>query len=134
MDNCGFNSSTVACQQVCLSPVTAFQSQNLPFCITEFDAGIISIALGIALNVTLRKDPVMEIFDDCMSQYCSGTDQSAGGCPDPNLPTSNASGLDSSSFKVSEEGLCNERINKQINQDLGGIGVSKTCQNLKYIY
>jgi hypothetical protein len=126
MDNCGFNSSTVACQQECLSPVTAFQSQNLLFCIKQLDAGIISIAIGIALNITLL-DPVVEIFDDCMNQYCSGTDQSAGGCPDHNLPTSDASGLDSSGFKVSDKGLCSEKINDKINQDLGGIGVSKTC-------
>jgi hypothetical protein len=73
---CGANFSTAACPQQCLSPATAFQFQNLPACMDEEQSGKIEVALNIT-----PWNPVVEIFDNCMIQYCGYTDQNVGGCP-----------------------------------------------------
>jgi hypothetical protein len=73
---CGANFSTVACPQQCLDPITAFQFQNLPTCLNEVRDG----QLNIERNDTTW-NPVMELFNNCVIQYCSYADQDVGGCP-----------------------------------------------------
>jgi hypothetical protein len=121
MDICGANFSTAACPQQCLSPVTAFQLQNLPACIDEMNAG----NWRVVLNIT-QWNPISEIFDDCMRQYCSYTDQSVGGCPYHGISLSFfASDFDADVYGDTDQLLC-KNVDNKVNPDIGGIGVRKT--------
>ena len=127
MDLCGANFSTAACPQQCLSPVTAFQLQNLPTCMDEVGAGM----WRVALNIT-PWNPVAEIFDDCMSQYCSYADQSVGGCPYHGLSFYfSFQGLRSEVNGETIQWLC-KNVDNKVNPDIGGIGVSKNLSTTNF--
>lgn len=119
MAHCGTNFSTAACLQQCLTPETAFQSQNLFACLDEAAAGWIDLRL----NVT-PWNPVVEILDNCMSQYCSYTDQSVGGCPYLGIDSLGRGSLTSEAYGKTDRWLC-KNVNGQVNPDLGGIGVGR---------
>lgn len=116
MDRCGANFSTAACPQQCLSPVTAFQSQNLPTCMKEVSSGL----WWAAQNIT-PWNPVVEIFDSCMSQYCNYADHSVGGCPYYGLSL----GFFSGALELGDDQWICKNVDNNVNPYIGGIGVSK---------
>jgi hypothetical protein len=125
MAYCGANFSTAACPQQCLSPVTAFQSQNVVTCMDAINVG----NLRVDLNIT-PWSPVSEILDDCMNQYCSYTDQNVGGCPYHGISFDFFFSFDSDVYGDTDELLC-KNVDNKVNPDLGGIGVSRNLSTTK---
>jgi hypothetical protein len=105
------NFSTATCPQRCLDPVTAFQLQNFHTCLNEVASGLETIAANLT-----DWNPVVELVDNCMTQYCSYLGKGAGGCP----------------YEAKSADFCS-MADVHVNPELGGVGVGKIVSISKVV-
>lgn len=89
--------------------------------------------MQIAQNIT-QWNPVVEILDACMSQYCDFADRTVGGCPYYGLSLDfTPDVMPRHIYGFTEHWLC-KNVDNKVNPDIGGIGVRIVCHALVFIF